>query len=165
MTEELLDVDEVKRIATEYVRQKENVSDVEVQSIEFSSIEGVLVHKVRGKARKQSVDPATWQAGVVEELPFGLQISDKARKVIGYWREVYSPPPPSPSWQPVEPIEPLSPRDNLFDSLGKMAKADKDKAKAHYYEEKAKEIRDKRSDDLSGLARKYGIDPSRFGKR
>jgi len=57
MTEELLDVDKVKRIATEYVRQKENLSDVEVQGIEFSSIEGVLVHKVRGKARKQSVDP------------------------------------------------------------------------------------------------------------
>ena len=114
MSEEPLDEHEVKSIAAEYVRNKENVIEVEVQGIEFSSIEGVLVHKVRGKARKQSVDtrvdPATWRVGVPEEFAFGLQISDKARRVIGYWREPPSPPPQSPSWQPVEPIVPIPKR-------------------------------------------------------
>ena len=66
--------------------------DVEVQGIELSAVEGVPVHRVRGRGRRASVDAGIWQAGVVEESDFELQLPDEARKVVGHRREFSSPP-------------------------------------------------------------------------
>ena len=94
MAEEILPVEEVERIAKEYVRHRENVEDVEVETTKPDVLAGVLVHVVKGKAGRKTVDPTTWQAGVLETLSFILWISDKTGEVTGYQRELPPPPPP-----------------------------------------------------------------------
>jgi hypothetical protein len=91
MAEEILRLDEVERIAKEYVRQKENVADVQVRGTELSCVGELLIYVVDGKARRTTVDWETREAGVVEELPFKLQVSAKDGDVRGYrpcvWRK------------------------------------------------------------------------------
>ncbi len=152
MPEEILALDEVERIAKEYVRHRENVADVEVETTEPCEKGGFLLHMVRGKARRQTVDPMTWRAGVVEELPFTLWISNESGKVTHYRRELPPPLPPSSGQlypgsgypPPAGPFSPLDFLDRWADRDLKEAREAKEKAKADYYEERAKDIRDRR---------------------
>jgi hypothetical protein len=148
MAREILPVDEVERIAKEYVRHRENVTDVKVDTAVPSEMGGVLMHVVHGKASRSTVDPTTspWRV-VDEELPFTLWISDESGNVTGYRREPPPlPPPPFPSGEPVEPLpwQPVSPRDYISDSIDRMADANLKRAKAKWYEEKAKSERHKK---------------------
>jgi hypothetical protein len=174
MSEEILGLDEAERIAKEYVKNKENVSDVEVESSEPSAWAGVPVYVVQVKAKRKTIDTTTWQAGVVEECSFTLWISAKDGHIRGYkpgnWGRKtegqYSPPNSQPEVIFCEPVELLgarglhdqsgvhvgSPIDDMLDRQAdrglKKAQEAKEKAKADYYKEKAKGEKYKRSRDF-----------------
>jgi hypothetical protein len=183
MSEEILGLDEVEKIAKEYVRHKENVSAVEVTGTELSSVGGLLVHVVQGKAmRHTAVDPTTWRVGVSEERAFSLQISNKDRNIIGYkpddWRKTSEEQAPSVSYQPeqiiVEPVEflgirdpyerfgihPESPIDDMLDRQAdrdlKKSRTELNKEEADFLREAKKKVRDRR--EREELLKKYGFD-------
>ncbi len=149
-------LDEVKRIAKEYVRCEENIGDVEVEGAVPCSREGQLVWVVQGKVRKHTVDPKPWQAwpvGVVEERPFTVQVSDKDGKITDYkpgdWirKNAEQAPSESSSCDTIlvdpEPY-PFSEPETISDIRLKDAKRRNEEADAELKREIAKDIRDKR---------------------
>lgn len=85
MAEAMLGQDEVESIAKEYAQRRENVSDVEIESGKPMLMDRVLIHIVKGKARKQAVDSTNKvYVGVEVERSFTLYICDENKKVTGY---------------------------------------------------------------------------------
>ncbi len=171
MTEEILplDEDEVEKIAKEYVRRRENVEDVEVTGTDVIPLEELLVHIVDGKARRQTVDPTTWQAGVVEERPFSLKISDKDRKVISYkpdgWRKKNKEQARSESSEPgiIPPDEIFTDDDFRRDRNLKDSEIKRNEAEAEYYKKQTQGDSQKRDDNQLGkLIKRFGINTDRF---
>jgi hypothetical protein len=149
MPEEILALDEVKRIAIEFVRTQWNAEVTEFKNMLRSP--DYSLYEVDGRAGIHQQDMQTappTSLDTIIEFTFKLQISARDRKVVGWRREPpQSPPPPPPSWQPVEAVEPVSPRDYISDLFDKAADRNLKEAKAKYYEEKAKELSDKRHKD------------------
>jgi len=151
--EEKLGLDEVERIAKEYVQREENVEDVEVESTVRHSRERQLVWVVKGKARKHTRDNVTFRDIAAEERPFTLYVSDKDRKITGYargdWIRKNAEQAPSESSSSATTLvypEPylLSEPETTSDMRLKYAKSKNEEAEAELKREKAKYIRDKR---------------------
>ena len=83
MSEEILSLDEVKRIAIEFVQQKEDVGDVEVTDMELSSEVEPIMHVVQGIARRYNMS-STFISAIVAAHFFKLCISNRDGKVIIY---------------------------------------------------------------------------------
>ena len=86
MSEAILEPNEAQKVATDYICQKENVpnANVKIESFEPSSWNGVPVYLFQGKIVKQTIDPTTWQAGVVEKHSFAIWITANEGKIVGY---------------------------------------------------------------------------------
>ena len=81
----LLDEDNVKEIAKEYVKRRENLEyleDVDVPRVKISE-KGILHYVVNGKARKRIKNPINMYLYEIEEFAFTLRIYSKDR--IYYW--------------------------------------------------------------------------------
>jgi hypothetical protein len=158
MPDERLSLYEVKRIAIEFARKEWSGEVTEFQSILRSSIgESIVEVQGRVKRHEQVPEPEKYIDTIVE-CPFKLQISDRDRKIIGFW--IKPPEPPPPSSQPevilcesVEPSWARDPRDRfridpdrfrmhaefpIDDMRDRQVDRDLKKAKAHYWEERAK---------------------------
>lgn len=91
MVEEILPLDELKKIAKEYVRQEEQLGDVEVEDDHgWSSQEGVLLCVIRGKVNKYATTK-DFRVAVIAERPFILTISAKDGKIGKYWPRPWIP--------------------------------------------------------------------------
>lgn len=112
MPEEMLGWDEVKRIAKEYVRRTEYAADIEFTEAKWAYLGRLLVCEVQGKARRKTVDAKPdelWQAGVVEECSFTLQVSAKDGNVEHYYSDGWKgknrkQAPPIGSYEAISPI-------------------------------------------------------------
>jgi hypothetical protein len=155
VSNEILELDEVERIAKEYVQRRENASNVEVKGTEWSSIGGLLLCLVLGKARRNSIDLMTSQAGELEECPFSLQVLAKDRNVVGY---------KPGSWRKIEGQQ-IPQSETSYDSLDeelKQSEIERNRVEAEYYEEKMERDMQERDKSSDLLAKKYGIDINKF---
>ena len=143
MPEEILRLDEVERIARDFIMKKWNGEVAEFRGNWPCPSEGV--HEIEGMAKipqrvatgepKHLPDNAPfYETAVVNvECLFKLRVSVKDREVIGY--RVEQPKPPSPNSQPEPPSPNSWPEPSIVCP-----------------------------NDPSSLARMYGIDPSSFRK-
>ncbi len=83
MSEEILSLDEVKRIAIEFVQQKENLGDVEITDIKLSSEIEPIIHMVQGIAREHGMSKSFVDA-IIRGHHFKLCISSRDGQVIIY---------------------------------------------------------------------------------
>lgn len=67
MVEEILSLDEAKKIAKEYVRQKEQLGDVEVDGL-LSSEGRLLLYVMQGKVRRHVTTKDSLDAVIAERL-------------------------------------------------------------------------------------------------
>jgi hypothetical protein len=185
MAEEILSLDEVKRIAKEFVRGQWNAEITDIKSILLSSDHSL--HEVNGKLkipqRVATGEPKClpnnapfYDTDVVYmECLFKLQVSNNNGKVVGYGKNREEAPPASPQYEQIfqEPVEFLPSEDSFGNIIDreterrrKEAETENNKADAELKREKAKDIRERRhkdkDDSLKGLAKKYGIDTRKF---
>ena len=168
MAEEILSKDEAKKIAIDYVRQKEGLGDVTIEGEKLSTLGGLLLYEFEGKAKRHVMIEGHFDA-VIAERPFKLQILVKDRTVFyspSAWVKKSFEQIPRESFPTLIYADPVIDQttrpETLADALLKFAKAEDKRAEAKLKEELAKEIRNKGGNDLSSLARKYGIDQSRL---
>ena len=171
MVEEILSLDAAKKIAKEYVRQKEQLGDVEVDGL-LSSEGGLVLYVMQGKVRRHVTTKDSLDA-VIAERSFKLQIlakGDNKGDIAGYlpsdWLST-PPPSPPPSDQPIVDLGTLregilsevdTVLDREVDRDRKKAREARDIAEAHYYEERAKSERQKRDKPPSRPKRRpFGI--------
>ncbi len=94
MAERVLSRDEAKKIALDYVRQKEGLGDVMIETERLSTLGDLLLYEFEGKARRHIAIEGCFDA-VTAERPFRLQIVVKDRAIFyspGAWVEYPTPP-------------------------------------------------------------------------
>lgn len=154
MTEKILLLNEVKKIAKEFIRMEWNADVTEYKSVLLSNDKSL--YEVDGRAGIHQQDMQTAPPASLDtiiEFNFKLQISTKDGQVRGFQQEHSRASGDFSS-------------DKQRDRNLKDAQEARERAEAEYYEEKAEYLRDKKnkdeSDPFKELGKKYGFDEKKF---